>query len=235
MLNVKYPECDNRMMINILKCRKLCLFLFTLLIFALITPEFASAYDGNDYDYHRHAVLEPGEYKAYDASGYYGGYVMKGNKIKAEITVLSGDEIDVYLLDEDQYEDYLEDANNTNVSKAFTYIEEGSKQNTKQFSYTYDVKYDGKYYIVIDNRNNSQPDDALPTGNVSVEVKYSDIWAGYGGLFYPEISFEVILICATIFIILIVIIIVVIIVLTKKGKKNIPPPPMPPNYYPPQP
>ena len=142
-------------MIKMLKCRKTGLFFSTLLIFTLIIPGFASAYDGNDYDYHRHAVLEPGEYKAYDASGYYGGYVMKGNKIKAEITVLSGDEIDVYLLDEDQYEDYLEDANNTNVSKAFTYIEEGSKQNTKQFSYTYDVKYDGKYYIVIDNRNNS--------------------------------------------------------------------------------
>jgi MoaA/NifB/PqqE/SkfB family radical SAM enzyme len=235
LLNVKYPECDNGMMIKNPKHRKLCLFLFILLIFALIMPEFASAYDGNGYGYHRHTTLEPGEYKAYNAAGYYGGYAMKGNKIKAEITVLSGGNIDVYLLDEDQYEDYLEDANNTNTSKAFTYIEKGSKQNTKQFSYTYDVKYDGQYYIVIDNRNNFQPDDALPTGNVSVEVKYSEIWAGYGGLFYPEIPVEGILICATTFIILIVIIIAAVIVLTKKGKKNIPPPPMPPNYYPPQP
>jgi len=223
------------MMIKILKCGKTGLFFSTLLIFALIIPGFASAYDGNDYDYCRHAALEPDEYKAYDASGYYGGYVMKGNKIKAEINVLSGDEIDIYLLDEDQYEDYLEDANNTNTSKIFTFIENGSKQNTKQFSYTYNAEYDGQYYIVIDNRDNSQPDDAVPTGNVSVEVKYSQIWAGYGGLYYPEMPFESVLICAATFIILIIIIVAVVILLTKKGKKNIQPPPMPPNYYPPQP
>jgi len=217
------------MMAEFLKSRKICLFLFVLLISSLITPGFALAYDENDYDYCRHATLESGEYKAYNVAGYYGWYITKGNSVKAEITVLSGDEIDVYLLDEDQYEDYLEDVN---TSKAFTYIEKGTQQNTKQFSYTYKVEYDGQYYIVIDNRDNSQADDALPTGNVSVEVKYSEVW---GENLFPEISTEVILICVSVIVAVVIVIIAVVIILTKKGKKNIPPPPMPPNYYPPQP
>jgi len=220
-------------MIDLLKCRKLCLFLFVLLISTLIIPQFALA---KEYDHNVLAILDAGDYKAYPVeSYYYSSYLEKGDEIEVEVNVKSGGNIDVYLLYEDQYEDYLEDANNTNTSKVFTFVENGSKENTKQFSYTYEVEYDGKYYIVIDNRDNSQPDDAVPTGNVEVEMGYSRTWTGYGGLYYPEIPVEAILICATTFIILIIIIIAVVIMLTKKGKKNIPPPPMPANYYPPQP
>ncbi|MDI6916970.1 MAG: hypothetical protein QMC80_04150 [Thermoplasmatales archaeon] len=216
------------MMIDLLKCRKLCLFLFVLLISTLIIPQFALA---KEYDNNVLAILDAGDYKAYPVgSYYYSSYLKKGDKIEAEINVKSGGNIDVYLLYEEQYDDYLEDANNTNTSKIFTFIENGSKQNTKQFSYTHNVEYDGKYYIIIDNRDNSQADDAVPTGNVEVEMGYSRVWTGYNGLYYPEIPVEAILICAATFIILIVIIIAVVIVITKKEKKNIPPPPMPPNF-----
>ena len=216
-------------MIDFLKPRKICLFLFVLLISTLIIPQFALA---KEYDRNMLAILDAGDYKAYPVgSYYYSSYLEKGDEIEAEINVKSGGNIDVYLLYEEQYDYYLEDVNDSNV---FTYIENASKQNTKQFSYTYEVEYDGKYYIVIDNRDNSQSDDAVPTGNVEVEVRYSRVWSGYGG-FYPELPVEAMLICASIFIILIIIIIAVVIILTKKGKKNIPLPPLPPNYYPPQP
>lgn len=54
-----------------------------------------SAYcsENEEYEYYKYIKLEPGEYKVYSMT-----WISRGDVVKAEINVVSGSFIDVYLL-----------------------------------------------------------------------------------------------------------------------------------------
>lgn len=189
-----------------------------MLIVTLIAPVVTNsvAYEYNT-NYSKYRKLGIGEYEKYEI--YYS--LSKGDEISIEVSVLSGGYIDVYLLMSHQYEEYFADANATNITVDFDYISEGSQQSTKYFKYTYEVKYDDAYYIVIDNRNNSQLNDAAPTGEVEVSVNYT-IKHKYPD-YYPPDFLQIGLICISIVIIVIVIVVAIIVVSVRSTKKKQPP------------
>lgn len=204
---------------GILLKRVAIIMLIVTLIAPVVTNSVAYEYNTN---YTKYRKLGIGEYEKYEI--YYS--LSKGDEISIEVSVLSGEYIDVYLLMSYQYEEYFADANATNTTVDFDYISEGSQQSTKYFKYTYEVKYDDAYYIVIDNRNNSQPNDAVPTGEVEVSVNYT-IKHKYPDYYPPfeEYFSKVGLICISIAIIVIVIVVAIIVISVRSTKKKQPPTP----------
>jgi len=90
----------------------------------------------------------------------------KDDKFEVSVTVNSpeGGLVDVYILSSDEFSHY--------PYGSFSPFRAREKINSVEFSFT--VPDDQTYYLVIDNYDNSRPNDAQPVGDVTVDYEYTD-------------------------------------------------------------
>ncbi len=115
------------------------------------------------------AISEGGHFK------YACGYLSKGDKIQISITVTEGGPVDVYIMQNDQYEGAYEVSNVSVISFSALF----KKENITMLNKTYELNKTGKggkRYVVIDNRDTPLTlNDATPTGPVLVKTKIKTI------------------------------------------------------------
>ena len=94
----------------------------------------------------------------------------KGDNVEIDFSVITpGAKVDVYIMTYLEYRDnYMEE--NRTFEAVF------SRQNVSVVKENWKEPDDQSYYLVIDNENNSHPDDAEPVGSVRYNLFYDDKW-----------------------------------------------------------
>lgn len=183
---------------------------------ALLTPVFASAQD--DKISFNGIVIYEGGHQRESLFLFSSGEKMD---VSVDVVSPSGSQVDVYILSNTEYDKF-------DSGSPFTAAFERERVSSTDFTFTFPDSQN--YYLVIDNSNNAHPDDAEPTGDVTINYEYdnplSEIIEEAETLAWMCVALVIIGI-----IIVIVIIVVVIVMVTKKDKS---PPPQPPMPYPPQ-
>jgi hypothetical protein len=151
--------------------------------------------------------------------------IAKGEKIDVTVDVTSpvDGKVDVYILSQAQKDNYPSGSFNPTVAH----------EDVSSADFTFKSPDSQTYYLIIDNEDNSQSTDAVPTGDVTVDYEYDDplsvilgdlsdtaedaFWTGF-------------MICVLGIVIVIVVIIVIVVLILKSGKSKQPPP----QQYPPQ-
>ena len=80
-----------------------------------------------------------------------------------EFSVTEGSPVDAYLLDSSQFESYWY---NEHFNATRSWI------NTTSFSYSKSFSSDKDLMLIIDMQDNARPDDSIPQGNTTYEMKY---------------------------------------------------------------
>jgi len=84
-----------------------------------------------------------------------------GDTVKYEVNVTHGDEIDVYILAESEYERYQ---NNEDFNTAKSY------EKVMSVIGKYEIEYSRDHYLIIDNKDNAHEHDAQPESDVDVTI-----------------------------------------------------------------
>lgn len=108
-------------------------------------------------------IAEGGHFK------YTAGYFWDEIEIILNITLKEGTSFDVYIMDEDQYENAYDNSNTSILAFSTLY----AKENITKLDDTIHInEHDNELYIVMDNRNTTiTPNDATPTGTIILDVK----------------------------------------------------------------
>ena len=99
----------------------------------------------------------------------YGFTGTEGAVISVEFEVISGGNVDLFLMNEGGYEEYQGVINGT--GSVFHYYVAGSVLNTQGKNYEFELPSDGTYYIVIDNLTSGVEGEATPSDDVTFQIK----------------------------------------------------------------
>ena len=100
-----------------------------------------------------------------------GGF-RKYDRISVEVNITSGGPVDVYLLKESDYNKLVE---NVSFKASIT------KEKVNHTKFKWEKPDDKTYFLVIDNKDNAHPNDAVPTSNVNynysadIEERHNDV------------------------------------------------------------
>jgi hypothetical protein len=146
--------------------------------------------------------------------------ISEGDKVEVSVDVTSpsGGLVDVYVISYNQYSNYPEGSFTPAVTR----------EGVSSVDFTFTVPDDQRYYLVIDNTDNSRASDTIPVGSVTVDYEYTNPWLED----VEEAIWTGVMFCILGLVIIVVIIVVVIVLLLKSGKKT--PPAQPQQPYPPQ-
>ncbi|TFH03805.1 MAG: hypothetical protein E4H14_16025 [Candidatus Thorarchaeota archaeon] len=114
-----------------------------LVVLGFLLPVMASAATPQQEDIHPHADVDVWV----NALGYYNYYwndLGSGNRINVNIDVTSGDDIDFYILDEDNYDTYI------NGGSASSHL---TRENAGSISVSYTIPSSGEWHLIFRNDN----------------------------------------------------------------------------------
>lgn len=89
----------------------------------------------------------------------------KDGVLEINVKVLEGDAVDVFLMNEANFFNYMED-------RDYEYFEDGSALNINEKKWKFKAHEDGIYHIVLDNTDKGE---AYPTSDIVVKVVVSDV------------------------------------------------------------
>jgi uncharacterized membrane protein len=101
---------------------------------------------------------------------------LSGGQVTINVSSSSGERFDVYIMDDTEYENAY---GNTNIS-LISFSTYYAYEDLSQVSATLDIPVDRWFNLVIDNRDTPlTPNDATPTGVITVDVSISMESFGY--------------------------------------------------------
>jgi hypothetical protein len=137
--------------------------------------------------------------------------------VSVDVTSPSGGRVDVYVISQNQFNGYPE----SSFTPAL------AREGITHTDFTFTVPDNQRYYIVIDNMDNSRASDTVPLGNVTVDYEYSNPL-----LEEAEDAFMTgVMYCVAGVVIIVAIIVIIVVIILVSGNKS--PPPVPPAPYPP--
>ena len=156
-----------------------------------------------------------------DEGTYYSDvlwWVQKGSEVTVSVSVnlsYSNSRVDVYILNADEFDKYpLQQFHPAYVV-----------ENTASTTFTWTVPDDQTYYLVIDNQDNVRPSDAVPTGDVMVDISRSAPFSDmFNELDKSMENFMWVAIGAGVAVVVVIIVVIVIVVVAAGGKKRETPP-----------
>jgi hypothetical protein len=89
----------------------------------------------------------------------------KDGVLEINVKVLEGDAVDVFLMNETNFYNYIGD-------RDYEYYEDGSALNINEKKWTFKAPEDGIYHVVLDNTDKGV---AYPTSDIVVKVVVSDV------------------------------------------------------------
>jgi hypothetical protein len=93
------------------------------------------------------------------------------DEITFNISSRNGNNFDIYIMDEDQYENAYETPNSRIISFSTHYSDENINNVTQTLDFSDENSRFSEYFLVIDNRDTRiTPDDATPRGTITVDV-----------------------------------------------------------------
>lgn len=141
-------------------------YLFYVTISSIVGPIIGSG--GRTIPYSTEVIISEGGNFTYSLGGYYSYNDVV--EVTLNISSRDGNRFDVYIMDSNEYENAYRKSNGSNIS---VFSAQYSKENITQLIDVIDLsnRY-GTFYLVIDNRNTTlTPNDATPTGIITVDVK----------------------------------------------------------------
>ena len=108
-----------------------------------------------------------------DSMQYYPVDLKKGDKLQIDLSVVKGGNVDIYILDSDNFATYNYALGGGVPDKDLLYVAAGF--NVKNYNEEIELDKDGTYYIVIDNtylgyENEAGEEEAYPEGDVVVNI-----------------------------------------------------------------
>ena len=134
------------------------------------------SYEGSEErteTYSSEATIGEGGHFRYTLGGSYYDEL----EVAIEISSHNASYFDIYIMDEDQYENSYGIFKDDENSFSATYMNENVTFMNDTVTLPELPRYDNNYYLVIDNRETSlTPDDADPKGTINVSMKITETY-----------------------------------------------------------
>jgi hypothetical protein len=110
-------------------------------------------------------IAQEGHFKY--SLGYY-----LDDEITLNISSRNGENFDVYIMDEDQFENAYDSPNSSIISFSTFYSNENTNRVEDNLDFTDNRNNYKEYFLIIDNRDTQlTPDDATPSGTLTLDVE----------------------------------------------------------------